>query len=36
MHWTPRLEGLADQYVRQSLGVEDSSETPPVRDVALV
>lgn len=33
MHWTPRLENLADQYVRKSLGVEDSSKTPLVRDV---
>jgi hypothetical protein len=29
MHWTPRLENLADQYVRKTLGVEDSSRTPP-------
>jgi hypothetical protein len=36
MRWTPRLENLADQYVRQSLGVEDSSKTPPVRDVTFV
>jgi len=28
MHWTPRLEDLADQYVRKSLGVEDGSKTP--------
>jgi hypothetical protein len=33
IHWTPRLENLADQYVRKTLGVEDSSRTPPVRDV---
>jgi len=36
MHWTPRLEDLADQYVRKSLGVGETSKTPPVRDTALV
>ena len=36
MHWTPRLENLAYQYVRKSLGVEDSSKTPPVRVVAVL
>jgi len=29
MRWTHRLENLADQYVRQTLGVEDSYMTPP-------
>jgi len=28
MHWNPQLENLADQYVRKTLGVEDSSRTP--------
>ena len=36
MHWAPQLENLAKQYVRKSLGVEDSSKTPPVRDVPVL
>ena len=36
MRWAPQLEDLADQYVRNSLGIEDSDKTPPVRDVANV
>ena len=36
LHWTPRVENLVDQYVRKALGVDDSSRTPHVRDVARV
>ncbi|CAA7265892.1 unnamed protein product [Cyclocybe aegerita] len=29
MHWTPRLESLADQYVRSAFGLQEKAETPP-------
>ncbi|KAJ7225380.1 hypothetical protein GGX14DRAFT_511315 [Mycena pura] len=29
LHWTPRLEELADIYIRRALGVEDNEEIPP-------
>ena len=35
MHWTARLEGLAIQYVRKTLSVEETEQTPPVRQYSL-
>jgi len=29
MHWTPRIENLADSYVRKALGTHDNDVTPP-------
>ncbi|KAJ7230252.1 hypothetical protein GGX14DRAFT_410269 [Mycena pura] len=29
MHWTPRLERLADEYVRQALGIDTEDPIPP-------
>ncbi|KAJ6621218.1 hypothetical protein B0H10DRAFT_1790422 [Mycena sp. CBHHK59/15] len=29
MHWTPRLEQLADQYVRRAVGAGDDEPVPP-------
>jgi len=32
MHWTPRLEAIADEYVRRAIGMYDEkTATPPVR-----
>lgn len=36
MHFTPRLEHLADEYVRRALGITDGDEdTPPVRNLSI-
>ncbi|KAF9486450.1 hypothetical protein BDN70DRAFT_902572 [Pholiota conissans] len=29
MHWTPKLESLADVYIRKAFGTERTAETPP-------
>lgn len=32
MHWTPRLDAIADEYVRRAIGMYDEkTATPPVR-----
>ncbi|EAU89478.2 hypothetical protein CC1G_07704 [Coprinopsis cinerea okayama7 len=28
LHWTPHVDGLADQYVRRTLGIADGEKTP--------
>jgi hypothetical protein len=35
MHWTPALEKLANDYVRQAVGTGENGPIPPVRSHPL-